>query len=359
MADNSKIEWTDATWNPVRGCSLVSAGCTNCYAMKVAGRFSGAGQPYEGLTMATSQGAKWTGEIRLVHELLDQPRRWRRPRRIFVNSMSDLFHEAVPDKFIAEVFCVMAQATQHTFQILTKRPARMLDWLSKVKALPIAGQRPGIMVFPVDANLNVYVGQEDEWPLKHVWLGFSAESQHTFDERWLHVEPLAGHGWKTWCSAEPLLGHIDLSRALWPFKPCANCPCPDPQADASQIEQCCREPEMLQPALHWVVAGGESGSQAQPVHPDWLRDIRDQCEAAVVPFFFKQWGEWQPAGPTMQLPLDRWKEFPTGAAEARDVVCFGDAVHTPVQLVGRVGRKAAGRLLDGVEHNDYPEVPPC
>src|SRR4051812_8243950 len=130
MGDKSTIEWTDATWNPVRGCSIVSKGCTNCYAMRQAHRSSGAGGAYEGLTKLTKGGPVWTGEVRPVPELLEQPLKWRRPRRIFVNSMSDLFHEGVPAEFIYDVFSVMAAARQHVFQVLTKRPARMRTLLS-------------------------------------------------------------------------------------------------------------------------------------------------------------------------------------------------------------------------------------
>ena len=134
MATATSIEWTDETWNPIRGCSIVSKGCTNCYAMKQAHRFSGRGGPYEGLTTLTNGGPVWTGKVRLVPELLEAPLHWRKPRRVFVNSMSDLFHESVPDEFIDQVFAVMALASQHTFQILTKRPERMRAWCAEASA---------------------------------------------------------------------------------------------------------------------------------------------------------------------------------------------------------------------------------
>ena len=133
MGDKSKIEWTDATWNPVRGCSVVSEGCRNCYAMQVAARFSGEGQAYEGLAYRNSSGAHWTGKVRLVEEHLEDPLRWKRPRRIFVNSMSDLFHESLDEIDIGQVFGVMALAKQHTFHVLTKRPARMLSILETAR----------------------------------------------------------------------------------------------------------------------------------------------------------------------------------------------------------------------------------
>src|SRR3989442_673506 len=126
MGDKSKIEWTDATWNPIRGCSVVSEGCRNCYAMQVAVRFSGAGQSYEGLAYRNNSGAHWTGQVKLIEEHLEDPLRWKRPRRIFVNSMSDLFHESIPDKWIYHIFDVMYSAKHHVFQVLTKRPDRML-----------------------------------------------------------------------------------------------------------------------------------------------------------------------------------------------------------------------------------------
>src|SRR6185295_14646626 len=131
MADKSKIEWTDATWNPIRGCSVVSEGCRHCYAMQVAARFSDKGQAYEGLAYRNESGAHWTGKVRLIEEHLEDPLRWKRPRRIFVNSMSDLFHESIPDEWIDRVFSVMAMAPQHTFQILTKRPERMKAWAQR------------------------------------------------------------------------------------------------------------------------------------------------------------------------------------------------------------------------------------
>ena len=186
MSYKSSIEWCDATWNPIRGCSMVSHGCTNCYAMKVAHRFSGTGMAYDGLTKMTSAGPVWNGKITLVPKLLDQPLRWRRPRKIFVNSMSDLFHENVPDSFIAQVWNVMQNANHHTFQILTKRPERMLSWVGKwFRSWP---------------------------PLPNVWLGVSTEDQATADERipLLLKTPAAVR----WISAEPLLGPIDIRQYL-------------------------------------------------------------------------------------------------------------------------------------------------
>lgn len=292
MSEKTGIEWTDATWNPIRGCSRVSEGCRNCYAESVANRFKGQGQPYEGLIARTGQ---WNGNITVVDHLLDHPLRWRKPRRIFVNSMSDLFHETVPDDVIHAVFSVMAQATQHTFQILTKRPERMRDVLTLWDRIGITG--------------NYFHGH----PLPNVWLGVSVEDQATADERipLLLQTPAAVR----WISAEPLIGPIDFS-GMW-------VPHQNPAMHENMLE-----------ALDWVVVGGESGKGARPMQLDWARTLRDQCQSAGVPFFFKQWGEFGP----------NW-------------FCDGDGKYDggPIWM-DRMGKKAAGRLLDGREWNEYPVV---
>lgn len=306
MGDKTGIEWTDATWNPVRGCSLVSPGCTNCYAMKQARRMSGAGDSYEGLTKMTSHGPVWTGEVRTVLSMLDQPLRWKRPRRIFVNSMSDLFHDDVPDAFIAKVFEVMANAPQHTYQILTKRAKRMRDWCSSIDA----GNWP-MWLFP--------------WPLPHVWLGVSVEDQQRADER----IPLLLETQATvrWISAEPLLGHVSL---VVPFA--------GKHVDAS------RGAKPGIPRLDWVVVGGESGPRARPMHPEWARSLRDQCIGAGVPFLFKQHGEWV-AG--CDLPAPSYG-FPIGSTELT-VYKWHDHV-----VSYKLGKRVAGRQLDGRTWDEYP-----
>lgn len=306
MGDKTGIEWTDATWNPIRGCSRVSEGCRNCYAETVANRFKGEGQPYAGLI---AKGGQWNGSIKFVPEMLDQPLRWRKPRRIFVNSMSDLFHENVPDEVIDKVFAVMALARQHTFQILTKRPERMRDYMNS-DAL-------------IERN-SVVIGARNSmilWP--HVWLGVSVEDQKALDERLplLLDTPAAVR----WISAEPLLGPVDLS--CWPIY----------GPDREQM-------------LNWVVVGGESGPHARPMHPEWARSLRDQCAAAGVPFLFKQWGEWAPTANAYET--DPWRDLlPDGTDYTYQRI---DEFETAVR-VRRVGKKAAGRLLDGVQHDGYPE----
>jgi protein gp37 len=251
MTTRTTIEWTDVSWNPIRGCAMVSAGCTNCYAMKQAHRFSGPGQAYAGLTKLGPHGPQWRGTIRLFPGMLEDPLHWKTPRRVFVNSMSDLFHDVVPDEFIDQVFITMGEASQHTFQILTKRPQRMQAYLDKSA---VAGES-----FP-------------RWPLPNVWLGVSVEDQASADERipLLLGTPAAVR----WISAEPLLGPVNLDGHLWMY----------------DEEAAPRVRGRLHPSLDWVVVGGESGPRARPCDLAWIRSIKDQCQAATVPVFIKQLG---------------------------------------------------------------------
>src|ERR1044071_2419150 len=207
MSANSSIEWTDRTWNPIRGCSMISPGCKLCYAMKFAHRFSGKGKPYEGLTELGPEGPRWNGKIRLVSEALDQPLRWRKPQRVFVNSMSDLFHEDVPFWFVDQVFGAMAACPEHVFQILTKRPARMAQYLCTDEK-PIIERIEGW-----SCNLsNSPCAVVEAWPLPNVWLGISAENQEYFDSRIdaLLKTPAAVR----FVSYEPALGPLDAEICL-------------------------------------------------------------------------------------------------------------------------------------------------
>lgn len=343
MADRSAIEWTEATWNPLRGCSRVSAGCQHCYAERVAARFSGPGMPYEGLIHPSTRG--WNGTVRLVPEVLDQPLRWKRPRRIFVNSMSDLFHESVSDATIAAVFGVMAAAPQHTFQVLTKRPERALRWFAGMADHPREKLHEcvkGALGYHHPCRPAINAGA---WPLPNVWLGVSVEDQAAADERipLLLQCPAAVR----WLSCEPLLGRVDLRSHL---KSRAT-PGPDHQF-GDRLGHAGR--------LHWIVAGGESGPGARPMHPDWARSLRDQCAAAGVPFFFKQWGEWAPSNQAAAGLDDCYERSSSGgwvetdgrhtAGETAQPAGAGSA-HT-----FKLGKRLAGRQLDGAEHNAYPEV---
>lgn len=227
MAENSPIEWTDATWNPVAGCSLASAGCTNCYAMRMAARLDSMGvAKYRGLTRRSGGRAKWTGKIRCDEAALAIPERWRQPRKVFVNSMSDLFHEDVPEEFIRKVWAIMKATPRHDYQLLTKRPDRMRQLLSK-------------------ADIDI---------LPNVWLGTSVESQdvaHRIDD--LRRAPAAVR----FISFEPLIGPIV-------------------NADLRDIA--------------WAIVGGESGPKARPMNEEWVLRIKAICRSHGTAFFFKQWG---------------------------------------------------------------------
>jgi len=281
----TKIEWAEKSWNPITGCTKVSEGCKNCYAERMAKRLAGRyGYPKDDPFRVTFH-----------PDRLDQPLRWKKPSTIFVCSMGDLFHEDVNPKDIDRVFDVMAEAKQHQFILLTKRPQNIQEKL---------------------------YGITEEWPcrelgggdyLPNVLLGVTVENQQAANERIpeLFKIPAAGY----WLSIEPLLGPVDITEYLgW---------C-DPVPPFGRYD----------PALSGVVLGGESGPGARPMHPDWARGMRDQCADSGVPFMFKQWGAWAPAP---NAGIIRYKE---------EVVTVGDAD------MRRLGAKRAGRLLDGREHNE-------
>lgn len=245
MSDRSPIEWTDATWNPVTGCTKISPGCKHCYAQTFAERFRGVpGHPFE-------QGF----DLRLWPERLLLPLSWRKPRRIFVNSMSDLFHERVSDQFIDSVFETMRRASWHQFQLLTKRPERMAEYLESRH--------------PRFSRLH------ESHP--NVWLGASIETQR-YAPRAQVVAKLTSA--VRFLSCEPLLGPLDLNSVLGPD------------------------------AVNWVIVGGESGHGARPMAREWVRGLRQQCHAARVPFFFKQWGGPRKKETGRVLDRRTWDEMP-------------------------------------------------
>ncbi|TBZ28946.1 DUF5131 family protein [Rhizobium leguminosarum] len=245
MADTS-IEWTDATWNPVAGCTIMSAGCTNCYAMRMAARLGAMGlEKYRGLTRKSGGRAKWTGEIRLDEAGLSIPKTWSKSRNVFVNSMSDLFHPNVPIDFVRRVWDVMAQTERHTYQILTKRPDRMSEIL-----------RNG---FPV---------------LSNVWLGTSVEDDrvlHRLDE--LREIPAAVR----FVSFEPLIGSVSQGSLR---------------------------------GIHWAIVGGESGPHARPLDSSWVDEIFDMCSDADAAFFFKQWGGKNKKATGRTYRQQTWDQMP-------------------------------------------------
>lgn len=316
MADKTYIEWTDATWNPITGCSVVSPGCTNCYAMNLAGTRLQHHPSREGLTISTKTGPVWNGKVRFNREWIAQPLAWKKPRMVFVCAHGDLFHEDVPDEWILDLFTVMAIAKQHTFQVLTKRADRMREFLSR---------REDDLLEEIYSNWYTFDGGAREvwsWPLPNVWLGVSVEDQRRAEDRipLLLDTPAAIR----WISAEPLLGPLYISELYVGreiIKPLAGVTWyPTPSNWPTQGITARHSPK-----IDWVVVGGESGKGARPMHPDWARSLRDQCAMANVPFFFKQWGN--------NAPLQR--------AAVPDTMF-------------RATKKIAGRILDGVEHNAMP-----
>lgn len=329
MGDRTSIEWTDATWNPTSGCSKVSQGCKYCYAERMFHR------PYPGRDFT---------DVRVHHDRLDQPLRWKIPRRIFVNSMSDLFHDKVPTEFIDKVFAIMSQSPQHTFHVLTKRPERMFDYLCQDVRADCVDQA-GIDQFGW-CHSNV----EGRWPLPNVWLGVSVEDQKSADERIpiLLETPAAVR----FVSYEPALGPVDFSSYISPY--CERCEIPDSAFSEGDMDK----RHTCKPRLDWVIAGGESGLHARPSHPDWFRSVRDQCQDAGVPFFFQQRGEWTWTEVDKKVrPTHVMCEHGYYERDGLSFHCIEGSCAKPgriVQPIAKVGKKRAGRILDGQEWNEFP-----
>ncbi|NOV15909.1 phage Gp37/Gp68 family protein [Ensifer adhaerens] len=393
MADGTKIEWTDATWNPITGCSVVSPGCTNCYAMKLAGTRLTHHPSREGLTRNTKAGPVWTGAVRFNPQWLDEPLRWKKPRMIFVCAHGDLFAEGVPDEWIDQIFAVMALAPQHTFQVLTKRPERMRQYLRDGELLDRL-MSAACRIHSADGadwSADIHCGHDRGLPLPNVWLGISAEDQKRADERIpiLLDTPAAVR----WISGEPLLGDINWKRWLptrrKAFRPGGE-PFLAPHYYMTKCEHCqwtgsselcdlinygddadvaCPSCHNLilgdeLPALDWIVAGGESGRGARPMHPAWARSLRDQCFAAGVPFHFKQWGNWTDLSDIEPKPTCVEERIFTTTGEVIGVgVDYGrkgmvdpEWRERGAAWMGRCSKSYAGRLLDGIEHNGFPEA---
>lgn len=361
MGMTTKIEWTDATWPIVQGCDYVSPGCRNCYAVNVVNRLSAnpnskVSAPMGGLVAKNSAGRlHWTGKVALRHDRLDWPLKWKQPRRIFVSSHGDLFHEDVSDEFISQVFAIMSLSSQHTFQVLTKRPQRMLDYLREVQEDDKDMQRwvNGALEAGIQPSLALEAGQRD-WPLPNVWLGVSAETQKYAEERipLLLQTPAVIR----FVSAEPLLGAMDLHEWL-------------PDLTARGIGKIMGADVTTWPAVDWLIVGGESGPRARPMHPDWARSLRDQAGAAHVAFFFKQWGEWAPVlAPhvkTICIGYDgRILDNTSCITHARQTIKdgryvghwhYGQTDGPTRYLMAKVSKKLAGATLDGREWREMPD----
>lgn len=383
MATDTSIEWADKTWSPIIGCDRVSPGCDSCYAITTAhirtsNPHPGIAEAFAGTTHKTDGRVDWTGQINLLEDRMLQPLSWKKPVKIFVNSQSDLFHANVPTEFIARIFAVMAATPEHTYQILSKRHARMRsllrsdDFRIQVKteyaALKmVRGLLPGR---PLVINV---------WPLKNVHLGVSVENQHWADIRIpaLLDTPAAVH----WISAEPLLGPVDLSMWTNPWNRAVAHSREHPKHILGPYEDGTGIPHIDcdtcefdtgTGGLSWVVVGGESGPKARPMHPDWPRSLRNQCAAANIPYLFKQWGTWGvdwPLGPdgkivttsrglgitvandgTIYQPGDL--DYPNGARWGEALRADHGRAHLTAMY--RLGKTKAGRELDGRTHDAFP-----
>jgi protein gp37 len=298
---------------------------------RIENMFQSPAQPkYAGLTVVNQRGDRhFNGKVRCHDDVLETPLRWKKPRRIFVNSMSDLFHKDVPFEFIDKVFAVMALCPQHTFQVLTKRPERMAEYTCQLKAGERFVCNAAAFELPEKPQrlAGVIVGKvlgENEGMLPNVWLGCSVENQETADERIPHL--LRCPAAVRFLSVEPMLGPVTFTDQLmgqWRR---------DQSTYFSPVPG-----STYQPMIHWVIVGGESGPGSRPMYPNWVRAVRDQCAHAGVPFFFKQWGDWLPAG---QDGVSKYGELHLNCSDE------------PV----RVGKAWAGARLDGVEHREFPKV---
>ncbi len=304
MSEKTGIQWTDTTWNPVRGCSRISEGCRHCYAERVAARYAWPSRPSyidrgEGRDAGPFNGfardGKWTGRVELVPDKLAEPLSWRKPRRVFVNNMSDLFHESLPDEAIDRVFAVMALAPHLTFQVLTKRAERMRRYFKRdgwrVDDIPVPGARQHIYAIKSGDRIDVPRIDPDEypWPLPNVWLGVSVENPdalHRLDD--LARTPAAVR----FVSAEPLIEDLgSLARWLHPdfdspgYRDWPDCTC---VGESAPCDMC--DALGPRPLIDWMIVGGESGPRARPCDVAWIRSIVAQCKAAGVAVFVKQLG---------------------------------------------------------------------
>jgi len=336
----SKIEWTDRTWNPLAGCTMVSRACENCYAMRMAFRLEHMGQEkYKGTTRKTEGGKiVWTGKINFDEKALLEPLKWKKPQRVFVNSMSDLFHEDVPYEWIDKVFAVMAATPHITYQILTKRPERMAEYLDKCTVNWYRWRKICDAIFPLTGKSFDFV-----LPLPNVWLGTTIENQAEADKRVPHLLrcPAAVH----FVSCEPLMGPVNLNKESYPLS----------EEEFSNQSFPLMLPNHWMHLIDWVIAGGESGPKAEPSHPDWFRSLRDQCHAYAVPFLFKQWGEWG-VGSDFKKKIEHVAFCNDGSIGVNKLsISNEDYQKKRPTMMRKCGKKSAGNFLDGKVWNQFPK----
>ncbi len=346
MPNATNIEWADLTINPTRGCSHCSPGCDNCYAERFAARLAHNPQTAHAYAGLVDEKGKWTGKVSPLHDLSVFHRLPKKPCRIFVGSMTDMFHPALDDnegQGMRAMLKLFGEFPQHTFMLLTKRPERMRRYIEWI------------------------IAQDGDLP-PNLWIGVTVCNQAEADTKIpvLLQTPAA----KRFVSIEPMLGPVDLTHM---------------DADAAGHQSWCwinsltgRHTDMGRPCsdvpkLDWVICGGETGSGARPMHPDWVRSLRDQCKAAEVPFFFKSWGEWGATAYRLDTGLPSFGMFesfihycnkaPTWMHKGDKLICPDGHIPThgaeegksyPMCIVRRVGKKRAGRLLDGREWNEVP-----
>jgi protein gp37 len=330
MSD-TKIEWAEKVWNPLTGCTAVSEGCRNCYARRMAQRLAGRnGYPSP------------DGFVPTVHlERFAEPGKWYKPHRVFVCSMSDIFHESFGDATLRMLFSIMASNNEHTFMVLTKRPDRMKDFVPRLRwriGLDIVAGTPvtRFAVFSDDVKNDAGgILSEHGGLYPNIWLGVTAENQAAADKRIPALFETPG-AFIRFVSVEPMLGPVDLSKYL------------------------------KTGLLTWVICGGESGPGARPMHPDWARSLRDQCSQAGVPFFFKQWGEYIPGGfcdidsyddVTKALKVEEWVAVASTNSRSIGKTCFH--AYDPSGRffdLNKIGKKQAGRVLDGRTWDEYPKA---
>jgi len=304
----TKIDWCDEVWNPIVGCSRVSAGCDNCYAARMAHRLTGNVKVIDKYMAVEA----WDGHVQFDEKSLGQPLLWHKPKRIFVNSMGDIFHKNVPTKWIDDVLEIISACPQHTFMILTKRPELIEEKLYGVT---------------ID-NPCRELGGGDYLP--NLWLGVSVEDQKTADERIpLLLQTTAAH---RFISVEPMLGEVDIMHTVWNHTPESAITPHMKIYDKTTMQA------PLLPGINWVICGGENGPGARPIHPDWVNNLYDQCSCASVPFFFKGWGE--------HLPL--YYASSEQILKHKDVGVFAD------MPTYRVGKAVSGHLLNNREIREIP-----